>query len=157
MSAPGNALQIAESSVGTEVGVSDWVTIDQAMIDQFAKVTQDEQWIHTDPERAAAESPFGGTIAHGFLTLSLLSNMGFECCPKLPCQTMGVNYGINKLRFLSPVHVNVKVRARFLLISAKAAKDGNVLREYKVTLEIEKQDTPALVAEWLELVVIDSA
>ncbi|MBN9055429.1 MAG: MaoC family dehydratase, partial [Rhizobiales bacterium] len=89
--------------VGTELGVSRWFVVDQTMIDRFADATQDHQYIHTDPARAAAETPFGGTIAHGFLTLSLLSAMNFDCVPRIIEQTMGINYGFEKVRFMAPV------------------------------------------------------
>ena len=88
---------------GTEIGVSDWITVDQTMIDTFADATLDHQFIHVDPERAKAETPYGGTIAHGFLTLSLLSAMNYSALPKIHEQTLGINYGFEKIRFMSPV------------------------------------------------------
>ena len=100
MSALKEAVAHSEALIGTEVGVSNWITVDQKMIDDFAKTTHDLQWIHVDPERAAKETPFGGTIAHGFLTLSLASRFAYDCFSMMPGQVMGINYGMNKLRFL---------------------------------------------------------
>ncbi len=107
------SLTEVEGLVGTEVGISEWITVDQPMIDLFANATHDHQFIHVDPERAAAESPFGGTIAHGFLTLSLLSAMNFDCVPKIREQTLGINYGFDRIRFMSPV----KAAAAFAAVS----------------------------------------
>ncbi len=101
--------------VGTETGLSDWILVDQKMIDAFAEATGDHQFIHVDPVRAAAESPFGGTIAHGFLTLSLLSTMNYNCLPNVREQTMGINYGFDKVRFMSPVKSGTRIRGHFVL------------------------------------------
>ena len=147
------AMAEAEALIGTEVGVSNWIRVDQPMIDQFATVTQDEQWIHVDPARAAAETPFGSTIAHGFLTLSLASRFSYDCFGQLPGQVMGINYGFNKLRFLSPVRAGANLRGRFTLQKVTARSATEMLRENLLTIEIEGQDTPALVAEWLGLAV----
>jgi acyl dehydratase len=155
MAAIDEALKNAQALLGTEVGVSDWITVDQKMIDTFAEVTHDTQWIHVDPERAAAETPFGGTIAHGFLTLSLASRFAYDCFPMLPGQVMGINYGFNKLRFLSPVKAGSRVRGRFVLSEVTKRNDTDLLRENALTIEIEGQDTPALVAQWLGLAVFD--
>lgn len=153
MAAIDDALENAQARLGTEVGVSDWITIDQTMIDRFAGVTHDSQWIHVDPERAAAETPFGGTIAHGFLTLSLASRFAHDCFPMLPGQAMGINYGFNRLRFLSPVKPGSRVRGRFVLTGVTRRSDTDLLRENTLTIEIEGQETPALVAQWLGLAV----
>ncbi len=153
MSAIDEALAAAEARIGTEVGVSNWITVDQEMIDRFAETTHDDQWIHVDPARAAAETPFGGAIAHGFLTLSLASRFAYDCFPDLPGQVMGINYGFNRLRFLSPVIAGSRLRGRFLLNSMTKRKDTELLRENQLTIEIDGQDTPALVANWLGLVV----
>lgn len=142
-----------ESKIGTEVGVSDWIEVDQPMIDAFADVTHDHQWIHIDPERAAAETPFGGTIAHGFLTLSLASRFVYDCFQPMPGQVMGINYGFNKLRFLTPVPAGSRLRGRFTLTGIKQRSDTELLRETAMTIEIEGRDTPALVADWLGLSV----
>ena len=151
-----DALDKLTPLIGTEVGVSSWVRVDQNMIDEFAVTTRDEQWIHVDPERAARETPFGGTIAHGFLTLSLASSFVYECFPTLPGQVMGINYGLNKLRFLSPVKAGAEIRGRFTLQGAKARSAAELMRENLLTIEIKGQDTPALVAEWLGLAIFDN-
>ena len=139
--------------VGTEVGVSRWILVDQARIDAFAEITEDRQFIHIDPV-AAAKTPFGGTIAHGFLTLSLLSAMTFDAVPPLEGVTMGINYGFDKLRFLAPVPAGSKVRGRFKLLSAEDKGSGRWLLKHEVTVEIEGSDKPALVAEWLGMQVV---
>ena len=156
MSAIEDAKTRWDAKVGTLVGTARWITIDQAMIDQFAETTIDTQWIHTDPIRAESESPFGATIAHGFLTLSLASRFAYDCFPMERGQTMGVNYGFNKLRFLSPVHAGSRVRGRFDLIAVSQRDTRSLLRELKMTIEIDGHDTPALVAEWLTMAVFDS-
>ena len=153
MSSLAKAIEQHQSLIGTEVGVSNWITIDQQMIDDFAKTTHDEQWIHVDPERAARETPFGGAIAHGFLTLSLGSRFAYDCFDLLPGQVMGINYGMNKMRFLKPVAAGSRVRGRFTLIDAKARDATSMLRTNALTVEIEGEETPALVAEWLGLAV----
>ncbi|MFT7594354.1 MAG: acyl dehydratase [Paracoccaceae bacterium] len=147
------ALTEMQSQVGREIGVSNWITVDQQMINDFAKVTHDEQWIHVDPVRAAAETPYGGTIAHGFLSLSLASRFVYDCFPMMPGQVMGINYGFNKLRFLSPVPAGARLRGRFVLNEIKQRSDTNLLRETGMTIEIEGQETPALVADWLGMAV----
>ena len=136
-----------EAMVGTEIGVSDWFTISQAQIDAFADCTHDHQYIHIDPE-AAAQTPFGGTIAHGFLTLSLLSAMAYQM-PSIEGAVMGVNYGFNKIRFVSPVRSGARIRGRFTLAELAQIRPGEVQFIMNVTVEIEGQDKPALVAEWL--------
>lgn len=155
MSALQTALTESEKLIGTEVGVSKWITVDQKMIDDFAKTTQDEQWIHVDPERAAAETPFGGSIAHGFLTLSLASRFAYDCFNMLPGQSMGINYGMNKLRFLKPVLAGSRLRGRFTLQKVTSKGPTNMLRENLLTIEIEGEETPALIAEWLGLAVFE--
>lgn len=153
MSSLQDAVKEHESKIGTEVGVSNWITVDQKMIDDFAKTTFDEQWIHVDPERAARETPFGGAIAHGFLTLSLASRFAYDCFNMLPGQVMGINYGMNKMRFLMPVVAGSRVRGRFTLQDVKARSETDMLRTNILTVEIEGEKTPALVAEWLGLAV----
>ncbi len=138
--------------VGTELGVSRWFTVDQTMIDRFADATEDHQFIHTDPVRAAAETPFGGTIAHGFLTLSLLSAMNFDCVPRIIEQTMGINYGFEKVRFITPVKSGARVRGRFSLDEARFRGAGMVTIRYNVSVEIEDERKPALTAEWITIV-----
>ena len=143
--------------IGTEVGVSEWITVDQARINAFADITEDRQFIHVDPEAAKA-TPFGGTIAHGFLTLSLLSRMSFDGVAPLEGVVMGVNYGFDKVRFLAPVPSGARVRARFKLLGAddKGANGGVArwLLKHEVTVEIEGGDKPALIAEWLGMQVV---
>ncbi|MGH1453913.1 MAG: MaoC family dehydratase [Paracoccaceae bacterium] len=136
-----------EAMVGSEIGVSDWMTITQDQIDTFADCTHDHQFIHVDPE-AAAKTPFGSTIAHGFLTLSLLSAMVYQM-PSIEGVVMGVNYGMNKMRFVSPVKVGARVRGRFVLGKVDEIRPGEIQTTLNVTIEIEGQDKPALVAEWL--------
>ena len=139
--------------VGQEVGVSDWIEIDQARIDAFADCTEDHQFIHIDPV-AAAQTPFGGTIAHGFLTLSLMSQMSYQAAPVLEGVAMGVNYGFDKLRFLQPVRAGSRVRGRFKLLSAEEKGPGRWLIKNEVTVEIEGGDKPALIAEWLGMQIL---
>ena len=139
--------------IGQEVGVSRWIEIDQARIDAFARITEDEQFIHVDPEAARA-TPFGGTIAHGFLTLSLASAMSYDAVKPLEGMVMGVNYGFDKLRFLAPVPAGSKVRGRFRLLSAEDKGGGRWLLKHELTVEIAGADKPALVAEWLGLQVV---
>ncbi|MNH76544.1 putative enoyl-CoA hydratase 1 [compost metagenome] len=141
------------SLIGQEVGVSRWITVDQARIDAFARITEDEQFIHVDPERART-TPFGGTIAHGFLTLSLASAMSYDAVAPLDGVVMGVNYGFDKLRFLAPVPAGSKVRGRFRLLSAEDKGDGRWLLKHELTVEIEGADKPALIAEWLGMQMV---
>ncbi|KUJ86022.1 nodulation protein NodN [Ruegeria marisrubri] len=153
MSALDDTLAADLKNIGTEVGVSDWITVTQEMIDEFAKVTLDDQWIHVDPARAAAETPFGGTIAHGFLTLSLASRMFYDCFAPLPGQAMGINYGFDKLRFLAPVCAGARIRGRFVLSRVRKRSETELLRVHDLTVDIEKSEVPALVASWLGLTV----
>ena len=143
--------------IGQEIGVSKWFEITQARIDAFADCTEDWQFIHIDPDKARA-TPFGGTIAHGFLTLSLASAMSYDAVAPLEGVVMGVNYGFDKLRFLAPVPAGSKVRGRFRLLSAEnKGGDGNVTRwllKHELTVEIEGGDKPALIAEWLGMQMV---
>jgi len=136
-----------ESRVGQEVAVSPWIQITQERIDTFARAIEDFQWIHVDRERAKA-SPFGGTIAHGFLTLSLLSHLS-ERTFSFSDRKMGINYGINRVRFTSPVPSGAKVRARFTLAKYEKLDGDGVQVTWSVVMEREGADKPALVAEWL--------
>ncbi len=148
-----NASQL-QDYVGKEVGLTDWIEVDQERINQFADATGDHQYIHLDAERAA-QTPFGTTIAHGFLTLSLLSMLsGIGGGLKLENTVMGINYGLDKVRFLNPVKSGAKIRARFVLASAEEKKPGNYLLKHNVTVEIDGEDKPALIAEWLGMTVI---
>ena len=143
--------------IGQEVGVSKWIEVTQARIDAFADCTEDHQFIHVDPEAAKA-TPFGGTIAHGFLTLSLASAMSYDALAPLDGVVMGVNYGFDKLRFLAPVPAGSKVRGRFKLLSAEAkGADEGVTRwllKHELTVEIKGADKPALIAEWLTMQMV---
>jgi acyl dehydratase len=130
--------------VGQDIGTSDWVTVDQARIDQFAQATGDHQWIHTDPVRAAA-GPFGTTVAHGFLTLSLVP-MLFDTGFAIADVKMGVNYGLNRVRFTAPVPAGGRVRGRFLLLGYEPLPGGAQLT-VQVTIELEGSAKPACVAE----------
>jgi acyl dehydratase len=133
-----------QESIGQEAGVSEWITITQEMIDRFADLTGDHQWIHVDPERARTDSPFGTTIAHGFLTLSLLSTMTREAVALQGTFKMSINYGLNRVRFVSPVTVGSRLRGHF---APQKVSDGEVI--WLVTVEREGGEKPALVAEWI--------
>lgn len=139
--------------IGREVGVSRWFEVTQARIDAFADCTQDWQFMHVDPDKAAA-TPFGGTIAHGFLTLSLASAMSYDAVAPLEGVAMGVNYGFDKLRFLAPVPAGSRVRGRFKLLSAEDKGGGRWLLKHELTVEIEGGDKPALIAEWLGMQMV---
>ncbi|MDN8247076.1 MaoC family dehydratase [Acinetobacter baumannii] len=138
---------------GQALGSSDWITIEQSMINMFADVTRDRQFIHVD-EEAARQTPFGGTIAHGFLTLSLLSAMAAQVLPTVKGQQSSVNYGLNSVRFISPVHSGKRVRGNFHLKHVSEKNQSSYQLTMEVSVEIENQAKPALVAEWLTLVNI---
>ena len=143
--------QDMKAYIGKDMGHSEWVTIDQPMIDLFADATGDHQWIHVDTERAKNEMPGGKTIAHGFLTLSLVPRLGATIW-KINQRSRGVNYGLNKLRFTAPVAVDARVRVRQKLLNAEDVKNDGVQLTFENTVEIEGQDRPALVAEALSIV-----
>ncbi|WP_337918381.1 MaoC family dehydratase [Pseudaminobacter soli (ex Zhang et al. 2022)] len=149
-------LEQAEAGIGQEV-VSPWREVTQAMIDQFADATDDHQFIHCDPERAARETNFGGTIAHGFLTLSLLSATAFETVPRLEGSDIGINQGFETLRFVAPVKTGSRIRARFVLAKLKSRPSGWVEIAHDVTIEIEGSPKPALTARWLTLAFVKPA
>ncbi|TAK85760.1 MAG: MaoC family dehydratase, partial [Aquabacterium sp.] len=140
-------LAAVKAAVGQEVAVSEWLDIEQSRVGLFADATGDHQWIHVDPQRAAAESPFGGTVAHGFLTLSLLAKFGMDCI-RIDGVRMGINYGLNRVRFPAPVRVGSRVRGRFTLTSVEDIA-GGVQVQWEATVDIEGQDKPACVAEML--------
>jgi len=142
-----------KSRVGEEVGVSDWILVDQARIDAFAKTTEDPQFIHIDPVRAA-ETPFGGTIAHGFLTLSLLSRMAADAMLRPEAIKMGVNYGFEKVRFIAPVRAGKRVRGRFTLTRFEEKRPGQFQFVHAVTVEIEGEEKPALIADWIGMIFV---
>ena len=141
-------IEALSARVGGELGVSEWFRIDQGMIDAFADLTQDRYFIHIDPARAAA-TQFGGTIAHGFLTMSMLSAMAYQACPAVEGTKTQVNYGFNRLRFVAPVPTGSRIRGRFILKSFDVKPDGRWQVVYDVSVEIEGQPKPALVAEWI--------
>ena len=150
---PAASLTEIKDAVGQEVGVSSWIEIDQERIDAFADATEDRQFIHVDPA-AAAQTPFGGTIAHGFLSLSLLSRMGAEAMLVPDGMRIAINYGLDRVRFLAPVRSGSRVRGRFTLDSVEEKAAGHVLLRHFVTVEIEGEDKPALSAVWLALIVL---
>src|SRR5947209_18742829 len=141
------SLDEIRARVGSEVGVSSWLTIDQPRIDSFAEATDDRQFIHIDPA-AAAQTPFGGTIAHGFLTLSLLSRMATDAMLVPEGVKMAVNYGFDRVRFIAPVRSGKRVRGRFTLDSVEEKAPGQWLLRHTVTVEIEGEDKPALTVAW---------
>ena len=140
-----NALK---EKIGTKIGTSNWYVLEQERINRFAEITHDSQYIHTDPQQAA-QTPFGTTIAHGFLTLSLLPAMGADVIPQLEGDIMSINYGFEKMRFLSPVPAGAKVRGHFTLKALKTDKPGEATLLWEVVIEIKGQEKPALYAEWL--------
>jgi acyl dehydratase len=142
-----------QGRVGTEIGVSGWLSIDQARIDAFADTTEDRQFIHVDPE-AAAQTPFGGTVAHGFLSLSMLSRMAAEAMLIPDNVKMAVNYGLDRVRFIAPVKSGQRIRGRFVLDAIEEKAPGQLMLRHSVTVEIEGVDKPALTAQWLGLLFI---
>ena len=142
-------MQLAElkSKTGEMIGTSDWLLLDQSRINHFADTTEDHQFIHVDPEAARA-TPFGGTIAHGFLTLSMLSPM-MESALEKPAVQISVNYGFNKVRFLSPVKSGKRIRGQFKLLELEEKRPGQWQQTVEVTVEIDGEDKPALIAEWI--------
>jgi acyl dehydratase len=147
------SLDDIRSGVGQEVGVSGWLTVDQPRIDAFADSTEDHQFIHVDPAAAEAAG-FGGTIAHGFLSLSLLSRMAADAMLIPEGVKMALNYGFDRVRFLAPVKSGKRVRGRFTLDSVDEKAPGQILFRHTVTVEIEGEDKPALTAVWLGLMFI---
>ncbi len=139
--------------IGSETGVSDWLTIDQPRILAFAEATEDRQFIHVDPE-AAARTPFGGTVAHGFLSLSMLSRMAAEAMLVPDNVKMAVNYGLDRVRFITPVRSGKRIRGRFTLDSVEEKTPGQLLLRHSVTVEIEGVDKPALTAQGLGLLFV---
>jgi acyl dehydratase len=136
------------TKVGQEIGVSTWHVVTQEQIDKFAEITGDHQWIHVDPARAQRESPYGATIAHGFLTVSMLSQLIQEAVVMSGAYKLRVNYGFNKLRFTGAVPSGSRIRGRFSLLSVKEV-EGGVELNWQSSVEVEGRDKPALVAEWL--------
>jgi len=139
--------------IGHPVGVSRWFTMDQARIDRFAQVTEDEQFLHVDPE-AAAKTPFGGTIAHGFLSVSMLSAMAASAIPQLSGTEMAINYGLNSVRFLKPVGAGKRIRGVFVLKDMEERALAQWQFSFSVTVEVDQDDRPALAAEWLMRMIL---
>ena len=150
---PVASIEEIKAKLGQEIGVSGWILVDQARIDAFAAATEDPQFIHVDPE-AAAKTPFGGTIAHGFLTLSLLSRMAADVMLRPEGVKMGINYGLDRVRFLAPVRSGKRVRGRFALTSLEEKRPGQYQFRHAVTVEIEDEDKPALLADWIGMVIV---
>jgi len=153
MSIKDYSIATIDSCVGRELGVSDWVAVDQARIDAFAACTGDRQWIHVDVERAKRESPFGGTIAHGYLTLSLLAALAIEIGLIPPDASAGLNYGLDKVRFMTPVKAGARVRSRVTLLSAERKEGGRIIIKTMNELQIEGEEKPVLIAESLAMLV----
>lgn len=153
MALEGYTLATIGDFVGKELGVSDWVTVDQQRIDDFAACTGDNQWIHVDVERATRESPFGGTIAHGYLTLSLLPIMQFNVGTLPEGVTAALNYGADRVRFITPVKAGGRIRDHITLAGAEDKGGGRILVTTRHTVEIEGEDRPALVADTLALLL----
>ena len=151
-----NTPESLRARIGQEVGVSDWCVIDQDMIDRFADLTDDHQWIHVD-RTAAATSPFGGTIAHGFLVLSMLAKLATAADIRLAGTKMGVNYGFEKVRMTSPVRAGSRIRGRFVLRDVTERGAGQWLVTMTATVEVEGQAKPAIIAEWLGLQFVGDA
>ena len=150
-----SALTIAglNERIGKELGVSEWVRIDQGRINAFAECTGGHQWIHVDVERTKRESPFGGPIAHGYLTLSMVASLAMEVGILPKDAAAGLNYGLDKVRFLAPVTVGSRVRLRVVLTGTEPREDGQVIMKTQNTLEVEGSDKPALIAETLALII----
>jgi acyl dehydratase len=143
-----------KSRIGQNIGTSRWFEIGQDRINEFADATEDHQFIHIDVERATKETPFGGTIAHGYLTLSMLAPMGYDALPSIANRAMGINYGLDKVRFLSPVRAGSRVRGHYKLVDVTQRSPKELLFKYEVTVEIEGQERPALIAESLGMAVL---
>jgi acyl dehydratase len=153
MTIPNYSMATVAQFVGRELGTSDWVKVDQECINQFAACTGDRQWIHVDVDRAKRESPFGGTIAHGYLTLSLIGALVMELGIVPPDAVSGLNYGLDKVRFIAPVKAGAKVRLRASILTVEPQSGGRALLKVQCTLEIEGEAKPALVAETLCMLI----
>jgi acyl dehydratase len=154
MAISGYSVSTIRHFVGQELGVSDWLTIDQERINQFADFTGDHQWIHVDVEQARRESPFGSTIAHGYLTLSLAASWQYELGIIPAGVSQALNYGLDRVRFLAPVKVGARIRDRVVLLAAEQQDKGRLLLKTRNTIEIEGETKPALIAETLTLLVL---
>lgn len=153
MTLEGYSLGTIAEFVGRPLGITEWVVVDQKRIDQFADCTDDHQWIHVDVERAARESAFSSTVAHGYLTLALLARFTYEV-GLVPADTgQAVNYGLDRVRFMTPVRAGARIRDRVTLLTAEEKGPGRVLIKAQHTIEIEGEDKPAMVAEALAMLV----
>jgi acyl dehydratase len=141
-------LEAYRDFVGREIGTSRWFVIDQSRIDDFARVTEDYQFIHVDPEKAA-KTPFGGTVAHGFLSLSMLTAMAFDAQPKIRGRAMAVNYGFDRVRFITPVRSGLRIRGKFVLKEVVDRGPKEIMSRSEATVDIENTSKPALIADWL--------
>ena len=139
--------------IGTELGISEWVTVDQSRIDAFASCTGDRQWIHVDVERAKRESPYGGPVAHGYLTLAMVAPLAMQIGVIPRDAAAGLNYGVDKARFLSAVPAGARVRLRVVLIGVEPKENGQAVMKTRNTLEIEGSDKPALIADTLAFLI----
>lgn len=146
-----STLDEVKANIGKEIGVSDWFVIDQERINQFADITEDHMFLHVNPEAAAA-TPFGGTIAHGLLTLSMMPVMAYQAVPGVSGTKMGVNYGYNKVRFMAPVRSGKRIRGRFTVKAVEPQSGGRIQIVHDATIEIEGESKPALAAEWITMV-----
>jgi len=153
MAPTGYTMATIADYTGREIGLSDWMTIDQHRIDEFADCTGDRQWIHVDVERARRESPFGGTIAHGYLTLSVAASLAIEAGVIPGDAAAALNYGLDKVRFLAPVKAGTRVRNRIVLLAAESKGSGRTLITLQNTIEIEGETKPALIAESLAMLM----
>jgi Acyl dehydratase len=149
------SFQTLKAREGEKIGVSDWFLVDQKTVNEFAALTQDYQFIHLDNKRAAAETPFGGAIAHGFLILSLVSKFALEVLPEDESNNIRVNYGFDRIRFISPVMCDSRVRGHFTLRNLTMSKPKELKQVYNLSIEIEKFDRPALVADWIVLTIFE--
>jgi acyl dehydratase len=153
MALSGYTMATLAQFVGREIGTSAWVVVDQHRIDEFADCTGDRQWIHVNVERARREGPFGGTIAHGFLTLSLAASLAMEAGVIPPDAAAALNYGLDKVRFIAPVKAGGRVRNRDVVLAVDEKSDGRVLLTFQSTIEIEGEAKPALIAESLAMLM----
>ena len=156
MSPTGYTMATLSGWIGREIGLSGWITVDQHRIDEFADCTGDRQWIHVDVERAGRESPYGGTIAHGYLTLSLAASLAMEAGVIPPDAAAALNYGLGKVRFVAPVRAGARVRNRVVLLAVEDKGRGRALITMQNTIEIEGEAKPALIAEALALLMANA-
>ena len=155
MAISGYSLSTINNFVGKELGVTEWMTVDQERINHYADFTGDHQWIHVDGERARRESPYGSTIAHGYLTLSLASSWQYELGIVPACVSESLNYGLERVRFLAPVKVGERIRDRVMLLAVEPKDKNRILLKTRNTIEIEGESRPALIADTLSLLILD--